>query len=352
MAERYVAVMVNGVATQMSAADSVLIPGRETIVVQNGYCDIVVKTQTSTMANSPGAIADGYLGNILAVNAVGYTHNAYDANRGWYPSYYSKHDIPNGAGGGDSTGGFQGVGLIHSVNCAGRSQDLAAVMHAVVMNGQSAGQACETTSFGYAQSVGWPAQGLGNYYASVVEGTQTAHKVGYNSRGLRGWWHLLYVSDVVAAAGGPNPTNPNSGYSFIEALNGGDGNGNYASGYSNYIANRFLGCAGKWDRVFGVDPNFTSFPLTISQCGFDLFTNVNYTSDAIPAIKLKNRNGIDFNGNYPGQNVIASSTGQNMLYFKAGNADMMYMYANATYMNFAGTMRLLSRDANGFVKAA
>jgi hypothetical protein len=355
----YLQYYANGKGVQIgdSGTDHTLtVRGKISNYVADGYASYMWKNQTLLTTTSPDYVLSNYLGHVIPTHRFNFTLNAVENQKIWYPTLYSVITVPYGKGGmkigGSNAGGAQPVGLLVDVTCAGITQDLAAVFHAVVMNGQAAGQDCENASFGYSQVIGQPGQGLGDYYSSVVEGSQTFEACGNGSRGGRGWLHLLWVNDACAATGGPNPVNTNAGYVFIEAINGGIG-GYLYPGYTNYAANRFLSCAGKWERVFGVDKNYSASPLTITECGLDLYTCVNYASATTPAIKLKLGNGIHFIGpsGLADRNVIRGDISNDALIFKVAGADLMLMYSAAIYINFGGTWRYVSRRSDGVVIA-
>lgn len=244
----------------------------------------------------------------------------------WYATIHSKVLNTSGVGvsdGSQTSGGVTSqIGLVHEVeNKNGHSGDCAAVFHQVYSHGTTASIYSESSTIyynhllgGFPGAPGGENDGLGAYYSSVLEGTQQFMNSGVGTRGSKGWWHLLYISDNFFPGGNGYPAGSSgenwAGYDFITAINGVDETTfgvTPKTGFGTTYANTFLRAMGKWHYLFNAlnydsvdsEGNPNVFQLTLDTCGIDLCTNVAYASGAVPAVKLSSATYIDLCGKVP-----------------------------------------------------
>lgn len=203
-------------------------------------------------------------------------------------------------------------------------------------------------------------------------------------------------------------------YIFIKAHNGvkSDFTG-FDPDYDSHSGAIVLSASGKWNKLIGVHADYIYVPLKIQECAVDLYTNVTYNS-YLPAIKISKNSFIDMCGEVSGHYYIgASNAGNNdsgyigiiaggvaVTSFSAGQVNITgnlvatgviqapliystsglgidgplyfgptnnlkiglqlggdnYIYVgystSGTYVNIGGSMKRLSVDGSGFVKAS
>jgi hypothetical protein len=290
----------------------------------------------------------------------------------WYATIHSKVLNTGGIGLQTTSGSYNSaitshIGLVHEVeNKGGKSGDCSAVFHQVYMHGHLANESSESTSIYYSHVIGgFPGvegnDGLGAYYTSVFEGHQYYMNGGSNTRGCKGWWHLLYISNNFAT-GGLSAGNWKS-YDYISAIHGVDVatfGAAAMSGYDIMYADTFLRAAGKWHTVFGGGvasyEDATTFQLTLDVCGIDLCTNVLYSYATVPALKISDATYIDLNGKFPYTGTCKIGSVSNGIHMTimgtSGTAVTAFgINSSATYLRINNVLYGLSVDTNGFVKA-